>query len=410
MDMVISADQVLAGLERRAITRGAVLVRDGQIAAVDQLEPVLAQASGNTTHLEFPEATLLPGLIDSHVHLAFDAGPDPASTVLNSTDDQLLVMMAANANRLLGTGVTTVRDLGDRGGLAMRLRDLVADGVLPGPRIVAAGTPLTVPGGHCWFLGGEAAGADRLRAIVERNAEAGADLIKVMATGGHLTPEGPAMGESQFTREELRLVVAEAARFGLPVAAHAHGTQGIADAVAAGVSTIEHCTWLGDGGFDVPGAVVDKLVAGQITVSPAISRNWRVFPQRFGTEITEQLLSRLRWYDEHEIPVIAGTDAGVPGAAFDEFVSALEVFHHVGLSNDRVLELATTAAAEALGLIETTGHLSAGTDADLLVVGGDPRTELDALRDVRLVAARGRFHVPADSGKTPARRRDGENN
>jgi imidazolonepropionase-like amidohydrolase len=308
-------------------------------------------------------------------------------------------MMAANATRLLSTGVTTVRDLGDRGGLAMRLRDLVAGGALPGPRIVAAGPPLTLPGGHCWFLGGEAAGAEGLRAAIERNARAGADLIKVMATGGHLTPDGPAMGESQYTQEELRLVVAEAARFGLPVAAHAHGTQGIADAVAAGVSTIEHCTWLGNGGFDVPEAVIEEMRTRRTTVSPALSRNWRGFPQRFGAEATEQLLSRLRWYDERGIPMIAGTDAGVPGAAFDKFVSALEVFRHVGLSNDRILELATTAAAEALGLIKTTGHITVDTDADLLVVDGNPLADLDALRNVRLVAARGRLHVPADAGK-----------
>ena len=393
MDMVISADRVHAGRARRVITDGGVLVRGDRIVAVDQLEQVLAQASAGVTRLAFPGSTLLPGLIDSHVHLAFDASPDPASTVLNSTDDELLRLMMANANRLLSTGVTTVRDLGDRGGLAMRLRDLVASGVLLGPRIVAAGAPLTLPGGHCWFLGGEAAGADGIRAMVERNAKAGADLIKVMATGGHLTPNGPAMWESQYSEEELRLVVAEAARFGLPVAAHAHGTQGITDAVAAGVSTIEHCTWLGNGDFDVPEAVIDEVKARRITVSPAISRNWRVFPQRFGAEIAEKVLNRLRWYDEHGISMIAGTDAGVPGAAFDKFVSALEVFQHVGLSNGRILELATTAAAEALGLIETTGHISIGMDADLLVVDGDPLVELGALRDVRLVMARGRLHV-----------------
>jgi len=393
MDMVISADRVHAGRARRVITDGGVLVRGDRIVAVDQLEHVLAQASVGVTRLAFPGATLLPGLIDSHVHLAFDASPDPASTVLNSTDDELLRLMMANANRLLSTGVTTVRDLGDRGGLAMRLRDLVASGVLLGPRIVAAGAPLTLPGGHCWFLGGEAAGADGIRAMVERNAKAGADLIKVMATGGHLTPNGPAMWESQYSEEELRLVVAEAARFGLPVAAHAHGTQGITDAVAAGVSTIEHCTWLGNGDFDVPEAVIDEVKARRITVSPAISRNWRVFPQRFGAEIAEKVLNRLRWYDEHGISLIAGTDAGVPGATFDKFVSALEVFQHVGFSNSRVLELATTAAAEALGLIETTGHISIGMDADLLVVDGDPLVELGALRDVRLVMARGRLHV-----------------
>jgi len=120
----------------------------------------------------------------------------------------------------------------------------------------------------------------------------------VMVTGGHLTPDGPAMWESQFTLDELCVVVDEARRHGLPVAAHAHGTEGIADAVAASVDTIEHCTWLGAGIFDVRQDVVEQIIAKGIRVSPAISRNWRGFPTRFGAEFSEQLLARLRWLDE----------------------------------------------------------------------------------------------------------------
>lgn len=392
MDVLITADRVLAGPELNVLTGGAVLVRDGRIAGVGEPARI---APGPVTRLDFPGATLLPGLIDCHVHLAFDASRDPAATVMRCGDGELLPLMAANARRLLDIGVTTVRDLGGRGGLAMRLRDLVAEGALPGPRILAAGAPLTMPGGHCWFLGGETPGPDGIRAVVERNAEAGADLIKVMATGGHMTPDGPTMWESQYSAGELRTVVAEAARFDLPVAAHAHSTQGIADAVAAGVSTIEHCTWLGGSGFEVPDAVVSEIVARGITVSPAISRNWRAYSRRFGAEATQQMLDRLRWYDENGVPMVAGTDAGAPGARFDQFAGALEVFTHVGLGNGRALELATTAAAAALGLRERTGQLTVGADADLLVVGGDPLAGLEALRDVRLVVARGRLHLPA---------------
>lgn len=123
---------------------------------------------------------------------------------------------------LLSAGVTTVRDLGDRGGLAMKLRDR-----LSGPRVVGSGPPITVPRGHCWFLGGEVDGEDALRQRVRANAAMGADVIKVMASGGQLTPGSPPMWQNQFSVDELRLVVEEATRVGLPVAAHAHGTEAI---------------------------------------------------------------------------------------------------------------------------------------------------------------------------------------
>lgn len=395
MDVLISADQVLVGRSREPVRDATVHIRDRRIAAVGRADEIAARAPGDAVRLGFPGATVLPGLIDSHVHLAFDGGPDPAATVQRSADEALLPTMAANARRALDGGVTTVRDLGDRGYLAIRLRELVRAGRLAGPRIVASGPPLTVPGGHCWFLGGEVADEAGIRLLIERNAAAGADVIKVMATGGHLTPNGPAMADSQFTREQLASIVAAASAFDLPVAAHAHGTRGIADAVAAGARTIEHCSWIGDGAFEVPDEVIAEIVSRDVVVSPAISRNWRTFPRTFGAEPAEQLLGRLKWMDEQGVRLVAGTDSGVPGAAFGSFVSALEVYRHVGFGNERIIELATTAAAAALGLENATGRIAEGLAADLVVVDGDPLADLGALHDARLVVAEGRLHFPA---------------
>ncbi|MGW6873538.1 amidohydrolase family protein [Streptomyces xanthophaeus] len=305
----------------RETADGAVLVDKGVIAAAGPRAAVEAQAGPDVPRLAFPEGTLLPGL-DTHVHLALDAGPDPVETLRAATDTELYPGMAERAPRLLGTGVTTVRDLGDRGGLAVRLREEIAAGLLPGPRVLAAGTPLTGPGGHCWFLGGEVEGPDAIRAAVRRNAESGVDLIKVMATGGGITKGGPPVWQAQFTTQELRLVAEEAQRFGLPVAAHAHGTEGIEAAVAAGVDTIEHCTWMSRDGFDVR----EDLVA-------------------------------------------------------------------------EIIDLATTGAAQALGISHDTGRLTAGHRADLLVVDGNPLSDVQALRSVRLVVAGGRPFGPG--GRLP---------
>jgi imidazolonepropionase-like amidohydrolase len=233
-----------------------------------------------------------------------------------------------------------------------------------------------------------------MRAAVRRNAEAGADVIKVMVTGGHLTPGGAGMWDSQFGTEELRLVVEEARRFGLPVAAHAHGTEGIASSVAAGVATIEHCTWLRDGGFDAPVELVAEIVDRGIHVCPAISRNWRGFGRRFGEDVAAELFARLHWMDEQGVRLVAGTDTGVPGAVFGDPVGGLEVFQHAGFRRERIVEMSTVAAAGALGLAGGVGRLAEGYRADVLVVAGDPLADLAALRDVRLVLAGGRPHVP----------------
>ncbi|MFE5804260.1 amidohydrolase family protein [Streptomyces sp. NPDC056491] len=382
---------MVAGPGGRVITDGAVLHDGGVITAAGPRGEVEAQAGPEDPRLDFPDGTLLPGLIDSHVHLALDAGPDPVAVLRAAPDAELYAGMAGRARQLLATGVTTARDLGDRGGLAVRLRDDIAAGRVPGPRLLSAGTPLTVPGGHCWFLGGEVEGADAIREAVRRNAARGVDLIKVMATGGGITKGGPPIWQAQFTPQELSLIVEEARSAGLPVAAHAHGTEGIAAAVAAGVDTIEHCTWMGREGFEVREDLVDAIAARGIAVCPAASPDWRGFAERFGRERAEEMFGRLRWTVERGVHLLPGTDAGVPHAVFDGFVSSLEFFEHIGLTPAEIVDLATTGAARALGIDGDTGRLAAGLRADLLVVDGDPLADLAALRAVRLVVSGGRI-------------------
>ncbi len=210
-EALISAGQVVIGPHERRLSDGAVLVRDGVIMDVGPRKEVEARAPVGVTRHDHPDGTLLPGLVDAHVHLALDAGPDPVSALREADDATVSRGMADRARALLDSGVTTVRDLGDRNGLVVRLRDSIAAGRLPGPRILAAGTPVTGPGGHCWFLGGEVSGAEAVRDLVRRNAALGVDVIKVMATGGGIAKDGPPIWSAQFTAEELHVVVAEAA-------------------------------------------------------------------------------------------------------------------------------------------------------------------------------------------------------
>jgi len=392
-NVLIIADRAVVGPAGEVTTDAAVLVEAGLISAVGGAAQLDAAVDAGVPRLRCPGATVLPGLIDCHVHLAFDAGPDPVRSVLGAEPGELAAAMAERAARMLATGVTTVRDLGDRQALAVELRRSVESGAVAGPRIVAAATPLTSPGGHCGFLGGEVASDDDVRELIARNAAAGADLIKVMASGGALTPGGPRMWEAQFRPERLRLIVEEATRHGLPVAAHAHGTDTIGDCVAAGVRTLEHCSWRTPEGVVHDPEVVRRIVENDIAVCRCVSGDWRLFLDQMGAERAKAMIDVILTMREAGVRFIAGTDAGVPGARFDDYVGMLEFFASLGFGRAEILDMATGGAAHALGLTDT-GVLAPGMRADLVVVTGDPLDDLGALRRVEHVFAAGRPVAP----------------
>ncbi|MFF2813563.1 amidohydrolase family protein [Streptomyces sp. NPDC058000] len=404
---LLTADRLLLGPGGATLADAAVLFQDGLITAVGPVDEVVPGAPEGTVRTDFPGATVLPGLIDCHVHLVFDAGDDPLGTLAGQHDHDLLLAMAGRARILLDAGVTTARDLGDRGQLAARLRDAIAAGKVPGPRLLTAGAPVTVTGGHCWMLGGQADGVEGVRATVRRTLRGGADLIKIMVSGGTLTPGGPPTWQPQFTEEEIRTAVVEARRFGRRVAAHAHATPSVAAAVAAGVDTLEHCTFTapppeaagtpGESTGPVPTAAeLTRVIAERgIAVCPTLHGGLTDLMHLVDQDELARLLRQIADHHAAGVRLIAGTDAGVPGAAFGRYAESLDWFTRAGLPAEDVLRIATVESARALGLGERTGLLEPGRDADLLVVPGDPREDLTALRHPRAVVSGGRWHVPA---------------
>ncbi|QIZ37916.1 amidohydrolase family protein [Saccharopolyspora sp. ASAGF58] len=390
VQQLITASQVLIGPAQQRIQEGAVLIQDDTILAVGHRHHLEQQADENARRRDYPNSTVLPGLINGHVHLCFDTSPRFLESVQQDNDADLLLGMAARAQQALASGVTTVRDLGDRGGLSIRLRDAIARDELPGPRILAAAAPLTIPNGHCHFLGGTVSGEAEIRRLVHHNAALGADVIKVMASGGQITPNSPPMWASQFTAEELSIIVEEASQLKLPVAAHAHGTEAIAAATAAGVSTIEHCSWQSANGPDRRDDVAKQMADRGIYACTALSGNWRSIMKRLGPEGTEAMYGRLVWLAELGVPLIIGTDAGLPGSWFDDLVGTMELFEYLGFAHDRIIDMATFISATAFGIANNVGRLQRGYSADLIVVDGDPLTRLAHLRNLQLVLARGR--------------------
>lgn len=387
--MLITADRILVSIGTY-LEDGAVLTDGDEIIAVGPREEISRQAGPDVRRVEFA-GTVMPGLIDAHVHLIFDGNPDPVAALQNS-DEVLLDQMRHRAEQLLHSGVTTARDLGDRNGLAFRVAEEVEAGRLSGSRILAAGTPATPPGGHCYFLGGEVTGEEQVRDLVRRNAEAGAAVIKVMTSGGGLTKDGPRSWQSQFSREELQALVEEAHSAGLPVAAHAHGTEAITEAVDAGVDTLEHCTWMTEDGFDLRRDVLQRIIDRNITVSTTVSPHWRMLPKVFGEERANLMFDHVRQMADAGANMIVGTDAGVQRTGFDGLPGALTFYAHLGIPNSAILDMATRGAAEALGLGAVTGRVAPGLRADLLLVDGDPLQDLEALQQVRAVIAAGHMH------------------
>ncbi len=376
--LVLRAGQVFDGERLRG--EAGVLIQDGKISDLDTGGP---QPPVGAEVVDFgSDACLLPGLIDAHVHLAFDASADVVRSLAACDDNALSERLHAAAIRALRAGVTTVRDLGDRRYLSLNLSQRNGSATLP--HILAAGPPITTNGGHCYFLGGEAAGKAALRAAVLERAERGCDVVKVMVSGGNLTA-GSRPDESQYDLAGLRAVVDEAHRAGLPAAAHVHAAQAVADAVEAGFDTLEHVTFFTADGVGADPALLDRIAASGVVVSvtagniPDGAAPHPAIAQRMAAIVANH--SRMFRAGATMVP---GTDAGVsPGKPHDVLPYALRALvERIGMTPVQALRSATSIAASAIGLAGAKGRIAAGADADVLVVRGNPLADIGSVTRV----------------------------
>ena len=397
---VIHADGLVVDAESKPMGRATVTVTNGRIVSVEEGWSAVPEGA-QMVHLE--GKTLVPGLIDLHTHLSGD--PSGEFWRGATTPPEWSVLVAAkNARVTANAGFTTVRDVGSRTDQVMQaLRRATEEGMLPGPRIVTAGSTIAIVGGHGDTNGFRrevndaissdftCTGAVECAEKVRMASKYGADLIKITATGGVLSQQGRGL-EAHFSDEEMRSIVTTADSLGLKVAAHAHGARGIEAAARAGVHTIEHGTYLDEraakvmrenGTILIPTLMAFEGVSGNLGkgfYTPVVEEKIRAV-----SEYSRTIVARAqRW----GVTVAFGTDAGVfpHGQNAGEFA----LMKDNGMSDRAALASATTGAARVIGMESEIGRIAPGYSADIIAVEGNPLDDVTVLEDVGWVMVRGR--------------------
>jgi len=376
---------LIDGTGAKPIERGVIAIDGEKILYAGPLENWVKPEGKAVHEMDMTGRTILPGLIDSHVHIAAECLPD---STLNGPWGWSTLVMLRHAQNTLAAGITTIRDVGGRHHLEFSLRKAVEAGWFAAPRMSLAGKLLSITTtGTEWYDGmyREADGVDEVRKAAREQLKAGADLIKVLATGAVLAP-GEKPGAATFEMEEIRAAVTEAAKVGKIVAAHAHGIEGIRNAVEAGARTIEHGTYLNQ-----DPRIMERMAKEEIFLVPTLKAGFDIIDgNRQGIpdwimektkETQEDALLSIRRAYEMGVPIAMGTDAATPYNFHGENAMELYYMTHAGIPAMDCIVASTKNAARALGWESKIGTLAAGKLADLLIVKKDPLADLRTLAD-----------------------------
>ena len=385
----------------------AVVVEDGLITAVEPATNI-SSAGDSYEVFDLGDVSLLPGLVDAHCHMHCSATHDAQALAFTENVQQLTIRATNNMRKVVLAGTTTIRDLGSRNEVAFAVRQMIEDGHVPGPRLLLAGTPITITAGHCWFFGTEADTADQVRTAIRTQVKLGANVIKMMATGGMFTPTANPR-KPQYSVEQLKAAVEEANRMNVPIVTHTLSAQGVRNVVDAGVDQLIHARWYDadpNKGLDYDPDTVKKMVdqgqgvdptlghhllgqeakaRGEIgPMSPHWAVSFKVVPE---AEHVETLMNM----HDAGIRFTTGLDMGMAYGTHDRSAASAWAFvETLGWSNWKAVHAATAGTAEALGLAEKVGSLRAGFVADLAAFVGDPATSIRDMDRAETVVQSGR--------------------
>ena len=397
---LLTAARLVDGSGNPPLESAALLIEGERIAGFGRRGDVRPPDGAPVQRVEYADATILPGLVDSHTHL-ISPGDGTSGDDLAQEDDGILLLRAAkNARTILHSGVTTARDNGAKNQVAFSLREGLQRGLAVGPRVVICGRPITMTGGHMWYFGAEADGEDRARAEVRQLLKEGADYIKVVASGG--STRSSDSRRASYTVAELQAITDESRRHGKLTAAHCACAQSVANCLDAGVDMIIHCVFTeADGSYHPRQDLVDRLARAGAWVNPTLHilragiAHLREARERQGALSTRQT-QLLEWTTRElevrleavgrmiraGVRIVAGSDSPWNAYAAGGFSYEIEIMGEAGLSNGDAIVAGTAAAAESIGVGDAAGRLAPGRRADVLVVAGDPTRDLAALRHV----------------------------
>jgi len=385
----------------------AVVVEDGLITAIEPAAE-LSSAGDSYEVFDLGDVSLLPGLVDAHCHMHCSATHDAQALALTENVQQLTIRATNNMRKAVLAGTTTIRDLGSRNEVAFAVRQMIEDGHVPGPRLLLAGTPITITAGHCWFFGTEADTADQVRTAIRTQVKLGANVIKMMATGGMFTPTANPR-KPQYSVEQLKAAVEEANRMNVPIVTHTLSAQGVRNVVDAGVDQLIHSRWYHadpNKGLDYDPDTVKKMVDQGQWVDPTLghhllgqeakargevgpmSPHWAV---SFKVVPEAEHVETLTNMHDAGIRFTTGLDMGMAYGTHDRSAASAWAFvETLGWSNWKAVHAATAGTAEALGLAEKVGSLRAGFVADLAAFVGDPATSIRDMDRAETVVQSGR--------------------
>lgn len=395
MSIVFQDCRVIDGVGDAALEHRDVVIEGGLIA---RIEPARERAHGEGRLIPAQGRTLLPGLIDCHSHYTLDPwAPDPFALVWRESDAMCLARAARCARTALHAGITTTRDAGAPRQLNFALRDAIAAGLIPGPRILAPGCAITITGGHGRLFGVEADGIEALRTAARAQMRDGADVVKIVASEAAMLT-GPEAGVEEMTQEEIDMLVGEARRRGLRIFSHAQNSVSVTRSARARVDSVEHA-------FLADRTALAHLRDNNVTLVPTLAVTEVTLEADDLAPAYRERMLRIRdqhWASCEEairigVNVVASTDCGVPRIHPNLLWRDVCLLHERGLSRMEAIRGATSRAAELLGIASHVGALTPGKQADCILVRGDPLADLRALGDVALVMQAGRVAHVSDT-------------
>ena len=401
MKLLIKASKVIDGSGAQPIEDGAILIDEDLIAKVCSQKQLTPDDESGADILSYPGGTAMPGFIEMHSHVHCSAEYNAYQQVTTETNETLIMRGTKAVRDALCSGVTTMRDLGSKNEVVFPIKDAIERNIIPGPSLIVTGTPITTTGGHCHMFGSEADTSSEVVRAIRQQSKFGADWIKIMSTGGGFTP-GTNVRVPQYDSDTLIQAVRDAERLGMRVAAHCHGTEGIKNCVAAGIHNLIHCSWLSanpDELYDYDPETVDQIIEKGLYVDPtlALSHLNRLRGKKVTKEVLGGVLSNperrfeiLRDMWDRGVKFVTGMDSGMTNATFKDFAYIPEVMvDRLGVSPMEAIVSSTMTSADCLGILDETGTLEPGKDADVVVVNGDPLADIGALHNVDTIAKQG---------------------